>query len=345
MVVISETLAALHDQQKWHRDLHPGNLFLLADAPAIGDFGLIDFPGKDPVTGDTEPLGARNYIAPEMRKNAGQVRADKADVYSFAKTFWMLASGESFPPDGQLRMENSELRFSTYCRHERARILDSLMERSTDFEPGRRPTMREFSTELSEWLKIELTSTPVSLDLSELAKECRGVFESGIIAEHNQKRITLEAQWVLVSFNETLERMSVGMMEVTNLTPTSGDTYLNERFHIFPQHLGQAKVIWRSAREVRITTKIDPFEDFLQGYVQVEALSDNRIRILVGYLIQPAIHGQLVWPSDSWKKETIATVGSAQLMNDTGGLKVELVQNLPRAIREYVAMVKQHLTN
>jgi serine/threonine protein kinase len=65
-------LAELHDQDKWHRDLHPGNLFLLADQPVIGDFGLVDFPGKEPVTGDTEQIGARNYVAPEMRRNAGQ---------------------------------------------------------------------------------------------------------------------------------------------------------------------------------------------------------------------------------------------------------------------------------
>jgi hypothetical protein len=96
---------------------------------------------------------------------------------------------------------------------------------------------------------------------------------------------------------------------------------------------------------VRITTNIDPVEIFLHGYVQVEALSDNRIRILVGYLSQPLIHGQLIIASDSWRKESIANVGSAELMNDIGPLKVELLENLPQAIREYAAAVTQKFRN
>jgi len=134
--------------------------------------------------------------------------------------------------------------------------------------------------------------------------------------------------------------MSVDMMKITNLVPKSGDTYLYERLH-FPELCGGAKVVWRGAREVRITTQIDPVEIFLHGYVQIEALSDNRIRILVGYLVQPLIRGQLIIAPDTWKKECIANVGSAQLMNDMSALKVELLENLPQAIREYATAVKQ----
>jgi hypothetical protein len=319
-------------------------LFILNENPLIGDFGLVDFPGKDAITTKIEILGPLFYVAPEMMQNAENIPAGPADVYSLAKTLWVLASGNRYPLQGEQRIDNSPLRLSTYCRHEYAHILDMLMERSTSFEPELRPTIKEFSKELSEWLKIGSGSAPVSLDLSALAKECQGVFEPGIIAERNQRRLILDAQSILVSFNHSLERMSVEMMKVTNITPRSGDAYLYERFH-FPECFGGAKSIWRGAREVRISTKIDPIEVYFQGYVQVEALNDNRIRILVGYLGQPVIHGRAVITKDSWNKESIAPAGSAQLANDIGTLQVELLENLAQAIREYAVKVKQLFKN
>jgi serine/threonine-protein kinase len=64
--IIAQTLAKLHDENKWHRDLKPENLFMLDNHPVIGDFGLVDFPGKEAITTPEDFLGARNYIAPEM---------------------------------------------------------------------------------------------------------------------------------------------------------------------------------------------------------------------------------------------------------------------------------------
>jgi serine/threonine protein kinase len=338
--IVSQNLAMLHDEAKWHRDLKPENLFMLNGSPLVGDFGLVDFPDKDAITTKTEILGPLFYVAPEMMQNAESIPAGPADVYSLAKTLWVLASGQHYPLQGEQRVDSPALRLSTYCRHEYAHILDILMERSTSFEPASRPTMKQFSKELSEWLKVGLFSAPESIDLSALAKECQGVFEAGIIAERNQKRLILEAESILVSFNHTLERMSTEMMKVTNITPRIGSAYLYERLR-FPHLFGGAKAVWTGAREVRITTTNDPIEIYFHGYVQVEALSDNRIRVLVGFLGQPVIHGSPVITSDSWKKESIAPVGSAELINDIGILKVEFLENLAPAIREYVVKVKQ----
>ena len=55
---VGQTLAKLHAENKWHRDLKPENLFILdGTTPVIGDFGLVDFPGKDANTRDSETLG------------------------------------------------------------------------------------------------------------------------------------------------------------------------------------------------------------------------------------------------------------------------------------------------
>jgi serine/threonine protein kinase len=342
--IVSQNLAKLHDEAKWHRDLKPENLFIIDGSPLIGDFGLVDFPDKDAITTKTEIVGPLFYVAPEMMQNAENTQAGPGDVYSLSKTLWVLATGQRYPLPGEQRVDNPALRLSTYCRHEHAHILDLLMERSTSFEPTRRPTMKEFSKELSEWLKVGTDSAPVSIDLSALIKECQGVFESGIIAERNEDHLIQNAHSVLVSFDHTLERMSAELQKVTKITPVTSQTSLYKRFH-FPEYIGAAKSIWRQAHEVRITTKIDPIEVYFQGYVQVEALNDNRIRILVGYLGQPVIHGSAVMTKDSWKKESIAPAGSAQLTNDIATLQIELLENLAQAIREYVLKVKQLFKN
>jgi serine/threonine protein kinase len=214
--IVSQNLSQLHGESKWHRDLKPENLFLLDGVPLIGDFGLVDFPDKDAITAGTEILGPLFYVAPEMMEKAENTPAGPADVYSLAKTLWVLASGHRYPLQGEQRIDNQALRLSTYCRHEHAHILDSLMERSTMYESARRPTMKEFSKELTEWLKIGTKSLAVNLDLSTLARECQGVFEPAIVARRNEDRLIQNANFVLTSFDPTLERMKAEKHKVTN---------------------------------------------------------------------------------------------------------------------------------
>jgi serine/threonine protein kinase len=337
---VTQTLAGLHNENKWHRDLKPENLFILNGNPVIGDFGLVDFPDKEAITTKTEILGPLFYVAPEMMEDAANKPAGPADVYSIAKTLWVLASGQRYPLPGEQRVDNPALRLSTYCRHARAHILDALIERATLYEPSRRPTMRDFAEELSAWLKMG-TVTPINIDLETLAKECQGVFEPGIRAQRDKEQLILTAQSVLVSFNHTLERISAEMHKVTNIIPVTSEAYnLYERFH-FIEGFGGAGLAWRHAREVRITTTIEPFSVYLQGFVQVEALNDERIRILVGYLIQPIIHGQTVIPPEPWTKEIIAPRGSAQLENNSEALRGELLKHLGSAIRAFAEATKK----
>jgi hypothetical protein len=84
------------------------------------------------------------------------------------------------------------------------------------YESARRPTMKEFSKELTEWLKIGTKSLAVNLDLSTLARECQGVFEPAIVARRNEDRLIQNANFVLTSFDPTLERMKAEKHKVTN---------------------------------------------------------------------------------------------------------------------------------
>jgi serine/threonine protein kinase len=99
------TLAGLAAKGIGHRDLKPENLFRHEGRWVIGDFGLATYPGKEPITVGERRLGPLYFIAPEMLREPDVADAGPADVYSLAKTLWALASGQRYPPEGQIRVD------------------------------------------------------------------------------------------------------------------------------------------------------------------------------------------------------------------------------------------------
>lgn len=150
--IAAQTLAGLHAEEKWHRDLKPENLLVVDGRPFIADFGLVDFPGKASITEPTEAMGPRFYMAPEMFENCAETRAGPADVFSLAKSLWVVATQMRFPLEGHLRSDERPLRLSTYAPHSRAPFLDRLIDHCTRHSPNDRPSMLEFADELAAWL-------------------------------------------------------------------------------------------------------------------------------------------------------------------------------------------------
>jgi serine/threonine protein kinase len=336
--IIATTLAELHAEGKWHRDIHPDNLFLHDGKPVIGDFGLVDYPDRKAITGEDERIGARNYVAPELREYAEHRPADKADVYSLAKCFWVIASGKPVPPDHQLRLETPELRVSTYCPHRYANSLDILLHKSTEYKPDLRPAMKDFAAELSEWLKIKETPSLSGLDLSALAKECRDIIETKMTTERSKENIIKEAGAVSKAFGPTIDLIHKQIMEVTGLTPER--IFVNYQNNTGFQEVFQgASVISKYGSEVKVLMKMGPFEISFRGCVLFEVLGDSRIHIVAGYSDHP-LFPIAAYATHTWKKEIIAPVGSAQLMNEVEALKKEFLENLPLALQIFVARIK-----
>lgn len=195
---LAATLAVLADDGISHRDLKPENILVLDDQVVLGDFGLVSFPGKDPVTAADKALGPRNYLAPEMLQNPASADGHPADVYSLAKTLWALAVGAQAPPPGEQRTDTAEHRLSDQVSHPRAALLDDLIEACTRHNPQRRPTMTDVDAELRAWLA---PSSPRShTDVTDLAARAKAA-----TAENERQARERTVRWQ--AFSEILMQL------------------------------------------------------------------------------------------------------------------------------------------
>lgn len=155
---LADVLARLAEQGTYHRDIKPGNLFWWDGRPVLADFGIAAWGSglaQQDLTLPEEKLGPANFIAPEMRRNRPADRGRRADVYSLAKTLFVLAlpCRGPYPPDGTHHADSQE--FSLWEAGGSTAALAALrqvLEAATEFNPGQRLSMAEFRDELRAWL-------------------------------------------------------------------------------------------------------------------------------------------------------------------------------------------------
>jgi hypothetical protein len=173
---VAETLARLAERGISHRDVKPSNLYHHQGRWLVGDFGLVKAPDVEPLTAGATALGPRHFLAPEMLNDPATAAGEPADVYSLAKTLWVLATGQVIPPPGEHRLDEPSLRLSAFVAHPDAVYLDRLIERATRTNPSRRPTMRQVADELTAWATPSATvATPH--DVSTIGSRIAAVIE------------------------------------------------------------------------------------------------------------------------------------------------------------------------
>jgi hypothetical protein len=145
------TLARLATRGIHHRDIKPDNLFALDGAWVLGDFGLAAYPGKEPLTTNARKLGPLYFIAPEMLRVPDSADAERADVYSLAKTLWVLAAGQRYPPEGQIRVDAAAYDLSQWVSGDGVLALGLILEQATSIRPDDRFTLAEFAEQLERW--------------------------------------------------------------------------------------------------------------------------------------------------------------------------------------------------
>lgn len=150
---VCETLLELHRRGISHRDIKPANMLVYKDRYSLCDFGLVDYPDKKDVSLKNEEIGAKWTIAPEMRRESSKAKGIRADIYSLAKTLWILLTGNSKGFDGQYSAVPG-LEFGKLYRECYTAPIDRLLASSTNNNPASRPNISEFISVLEEWKEL-----------------------------------------------------------------------------------------------------------------------------------------------------------------------------------------------
>ena len=153
---VARLLTPIHERGLSHRNIKPANLLRIDGALRIADWGLVCHPEESPIAVRREDSSPFATIAPEVREGRDERDGRPADVYSLAKTLWMLKTNSTLGFEGQYSptgMSGSELRrgmahlYPTFFGP-----LDSLLLDCTDDRPARRPTLSEFKDRLDAWM-------------------------------------------------------------------------------------------------------------------------------------------------------------------------------------------------
>ena len=151
---LCETLSALHSRGISHRDIKPPNVLKLQSRYCLADFGLVDYPEKKDISVKNEEIGAKWTLAPEMRRESSMADGMKADVYSLAKTLWIILTENRKGFDGQYAVQ-SILELRRFYPKIYTSPIDKLLSACTDNDPKSRPTIDEFAEALRNWKTLQ----------------------------------------------------------------------------------------------------------------------------------------------------------------------------------------------
>lgn len=154
---LAKTLEKLHKNEIVHRDIKPNNIYLYKDKFCFGDFGLVDYPKKRELTSIQEPVGPKSTMAPEMRYNAKGADGKKADVYSLAKTLWIVLTGIKHGFEGRYEEDDAiiGLRSNHNYRGKHLVEIEILLKQAIEYDPMLRPSIREFAERLEQWIEVD----------------------------------------------------------------------------------------------------------------------------------------------------------------------------------------------
>ncbi len=196
---IAGTLAALALEGVAHRDIKPDNLFARAGNWEIGDFGLVAYPKKDPLTVHGRRLGPIDFMAPEMRDAADLADPHAADVWSLAQTLWTTLVGDRHPVGGPHQMQ-PPWALTSRIEHPRAAQLDRVLMSATRWTPADRLTIRDFESELLACL-VEPPEEREFPDRSDLVPRLRDLVTPAL----NDKVLQQEYQSLLTAGDRALQ--------------------------------------------------------------------------------------------------------------------------------------------
>jgi tRNA A-37 threonylcarbamoyl transferase component Bud32 len=135
---LAEALAHVHARRIVHRDLKPANVFLSADGPLIGDFGIAHALDTTHITGTGLIPGTAAYLAPEQV--SGEPAGPPADVYALGLILLECLTGQREYPGTMVEAAMARLTRPPRIPEDAPATLAYTLRRMTQREPTDRPT-------------------------------------------------------------------------------------------------------------------------------------------------------------------------------------------------------------
>lgn len=150
---LAGTLNKLKERGIFHRDVKPENILIINNSPALCDFGLAHKVGDKRLTVDGDKqIGARMTMAPEMLRDPYNANYHQADIYSLAKTLWMLMTKDENSFDGCYNTHSKESLWNYHI--EVLGQIEEMLTACTSSAPTLRWDYDQIEACCKEWIEI-----------------------------------------------------------------------------------------------------------------------------------------------------------------------------------------------
>lgn len=245
---LAQTLKELHDKNIAHRDIKPENLLMYNERICLSDFGLVIYPGANKITKEYDKVGPWTTIAPEQKRNPRSGDPRTSDIYSFAKTIWILLTGEEKCFDGQYSYKDSSIRLLTYRtkfsdNKKPLAILDEILTQATENNPEKRQTIDSIIKSLDNFLNFSFSEL-VNNEWNFVAKNLfpYGIPTTTIWTNYNEIANILKQMTYFKNINHLF--FSSGGLDLTDVTLSNEPGFIELHFDGFIHKLKPKALIF-----------------------------------------------------------------------------------------------------
>lgn len=335
---VAETLAfLLAEHGVSHRDVKPQNLYQHDGVATVGDFGLVHVPDAEALTEAGATLGPVYFTAYELLADAATADAGPADVYSLAKTLWVLATGQRWAPPGEQYANSPAHSIGQYLWHPRLGLLDGLIERSTRMNPSERPTMAVVAADLRAWLAAPAVP-PAEVDLSEVMHRLRTAARPALDEAARDARLRDAVARNSDRIAAALQAVERSIQRAYSLCETDSSDSFAESMLRHRVYLGSVGLVTQEVRATRLDSSLDFPTSLIIGR-SVAVTEDGLLHFDgIAYLGSTETDGG---NEDLWRASVAPVpIESIQVDVAVDHLVAEILASLPEWLEAFMERVK-----
>ena len=265
----------------------------------------------------------------EMIANPDTADPARADVYSLAKTLWVLATDQRVPPEGHQPVGTRGFEIADFRPHPNDHLLDALVDRSTLIHPEERPSMAAVANDLDKWLNLPAETKAV--DLGDLRARLRTKLETKLVEEDIAAQ--RKELW-LVAIHRLTELVAPINQALRDLHPRAvidagPDEFTRNIVRSRNEAMGAQEIAQRNQKLSSITAG-DRYRELSLKFARTVELSEDgelivHLAVWVGY---EHVNGlPFRWLPDAW----VAPIASVEAENEMRAAVAEAAVRLSEA--------------